>query len=101
MSFITRNVIIKFDAVLKYTEIGDWKLKITNSLWINSERAFRLFNHWHKEYKRKHVIRKPKGSKKVWFHTFYVWVTLSADGAQKVLKNIIIYPSSRAQSLEL
>jgi len=37
----------------------------------------------------------------VWFHTFLRLSDHFSDGAQKVLKNIIICPSFRAQSLEL
>ena len=40
----------------------------TISFWINCVRVLWLFNHWRKEYERKHV-RKPKGTKQVWCHT--------------------------------
>ena len=41
-----------------------------NSFWIKRVHVFRLFNHWRKEYKRKHVLRKPKGTKKRWSPIF-------------------------------
>ena len=31
---------------------------------------FASLSHWRNEYKRKHVVCKSKGTKKVWFHTF-------------------------------
>ena len=64
-------------------------------------RRLKIHSHWRNEYGRKHVVSKPKGTKKVWFHTFLRLSDFTFRGAWKVLKKIIIFPSSRAQSLAL
>ena len=72
----------------KYTEMGEWKLKIPDSFWINCECAFRLFKLWRKEYKR---------TKKAWFHTFYVWVTLCRRGPESCKEDNYLSFVSRAK----